>query len=207
MLHLILVRHGETEWNKQHRYQGQVDVPLSDVGKQQAKLLAKRLSSRNIDVIYASDLKRAWDTASVIAANNSWTVLPEPRLREMNFGILEGLTFDKAQAQYPEMVTAWLENYNQPSKGGESLDVFSARVLSFRDDLQEKHYDQTILLVAHGGPLSELLRITLDVPTEKRWAFALDNASISELILGDEGYPSLKRLNDTCHLKTNKREE
>lgn len=200
MLHLILVRHGETEWNKQHRYQGQVDVPLSTVGEQQAALVAERLAERKIDVIYASDLKRAWQTATAIAKKNNLTILPEPRLREMNFGVLEGLTWDEAQIEYPEMVTAWFEDYNQPLDGGETLDAFSSRVLSFRDDLQQKHTDETILLVSHGGPLGELLRLTLEVPSEKRWAFAMDNASISELLLGDDGYPLLKSLNDTNHL-------
>jgi len=201
MLHLILVRHGETEWNKQHRYQGQVDIPLSTLGKEQAALLAVRLAGRKIDVIYASDLKRAWGTATAIAEKKGLHILPEPRLREMNFGVLEGLTWDEAQNKYPDMVTAWLENYDHPPQGGETLDGFSSRVLSFHNDLRNKHSDETILLVAHGGSLSELLRLTMNLPSERRWAFAMDNASISELVLGDDGYPLLKKLNDTCHLE------
>lgn len=200
MLHLILVRHGETEWNKQRRYQGQADIPLSMLGRRQAELVAERLARRKIDIVYASDLKRAWETADTITKKNSLTVLPEPRLREMSFGVLEGLTWDDSEKKYPEMVQIWLKDYNQPPQGGEALDDFASRVASFRDEVLQKHKDQTILLVAHGGPLSELLRLSLDVPYERRWAFAMENASISELLFGDDGYPLLQKLNDTCHL-------
>ena len=97
MLHILLVRHGETEWNKERRYQGQVDIPLSIIGKQQAALVAESLEGRKIDVIYASDLKRAWQTASAITQKNGLDISSEPRLREMGFGVLEGLTWDEAQ--------------------------------------------------------------------------------------------------------------
>jgi len=200
VLHLILVRHGETEWNRQRRYQGQSDVPLSPLGEQQAKLLGEVLANRKIDAFYASDLKRAWDTAAIIAERCALSVQPEPRLREMKFGVLEGLTWDEAEIKYPQMLRAWLEDYNQPPEGGERLGEFSTRVISFRDELLKKYSDETILLVAHGGPLSELLRLTLDIPPERRLAFALDNASISEMLLGEDEYPLLKKLNDTCHL-------
>src|SRR5574342_1066726 len=103
MLHLMLVRHGESEWNAQRRYQGQSDVPLSALGRRQAQLVAGRLAGVKIDAAYASDLVRAWETASAIAEKSSLNVIPEPRLRELKFGVLEGLTFDEAQAQYPEM--------------------------------------------------------------------------------------------------------
>lgn len=201
MLKLILVRHGETEWNVQHRYQGQTDIPLSSVGIRQAELAAERLSGEKIDTLYASDLKRAWQTANFIAEKVDLPVCAERRLREMSFGVLEGLTWDEAEEKYPEMLKTWLEDYNQPPNGGERLDTFSERVLSLRDDLLKKHDDQTVLLVSHGGILTELFRISLDVPVERRWAFSLDNASISELWLGNDGYPILKKMNETCHLR------
>ncbi len=200
MLRLYLVRHGETAWNVQRRYQGQSDLPLSDVGVEQAEALACRLADEKFDAIYASDLKRAWETANAIAEKSGLAVISEPRLREMNFGIIEGLTFDEAQTRYPKVMAAWLKNYNQPPPDGEPLNIVSARVLSLLDDLQKKHADQTICLVAHGGPLSEIIRLVLELPAERRWSFAMDNASLSELILGENGHPVLKRLNDTNHL-------
>ena len=197
MLQLFFVRHGKTEWNSQHRYQGQSDVPLSDLGRRQAESLAHHLIGEKFDAIYASDLERAWETARMIGEKVGTKIVSEPRLREMNFGIIEGLTFDEAQTQYPQVIAAWLKDYNQPPPGGEALDAFSARVLSLIDDLQKKHTDQRVLLVAHGGTLSELVRLVLGLPAERRWAFAIDNASLGELILEDDGYPLLKRLNDT----------
>jgi alpha-ribazole phosphatase len=201
MLSLLLVRHGVTDWNVQRIYQGQSDVPLSDVGRKQAELLSKRLVKQNIDAVYASDLKRAWETANIIGEKIGAEIIPEPRLQEMNFGILEGLTLDEAQSRYPDVIKAWLQDYNLPPPNGETMDAFSARVSSFLDDLQKIHVDQTILLVAHGGSLSELVRLFLGISVERRWSFTLDNASLSELILGDDGYPLLKRLNDICHLE------
>jgi len=199
MLHLMLVRHGETDWNAQRRYQGQSDVPLSALGRRQAELIAERLAGLKIDAVYASDLKRALETAQVIAEKNGLEVLPEPRLRELKFGVLEGLTFDEAQVQYPQMIAAWLDDFNRPPEGAETIDLFTARILSLMDDLKEKHDEQVVLLVAHGGSLSEILRVILGLSREKRWYLEMGNASLSEVLIGEK-FVSLKRLNDTCHL-------
>jgi len=199
MLHLMLVRHGETEWNAQRRYQGQSDVPLSEVGRRQAELIADRISGHPIDAVYASDLKRAWETAQIIVEKSGLEIVAEPRLRELKFGILEGLTFDEALEQYPEMITAWLEDFNKPPDGAETIDVFITRIVSLLEDLKQKHDEQTVLLVAHGGPLSEILRVVLGLSREKRWYLELENSSLSEVLIAED-YISLKRLNDTCHL-------
>jgi len=199
MLHLILVRHGETEWNVQRRYQGQFNVPLSPVGRQQAERIAQRLAGQKIDAVYASDLERAWETAAIIAAKHNLAVASEPRLRELKFGVLEGLTFDEAQIQYPEMITAWLKDFNQPPQGAESVDLFNARIIALLDDLKQKHDEQTLLLVGHGGSLSEILRVVLGLSREKRWYLEMENASLSEVLIAED-YVSLKRLNDTGHL-------
>jgi|RhiMetdeSRZDD1v2_1073273.scaffolds.fasta_scaffold364010_3 broad specificity phosphatase PhoE len=199
MLHLILVRHGETEWNVQRRYQGQFNVPLSSVGRQQAERIAQRLAGQKIDAVYASDLERAWETAAIIAAKHNLAVASEPRLRELKFGVLEGLTFDEAQIQYPEMITAWLKDFNQPPQGAESVDLFNARIIALLDDLKQKHDEQTLLLVGHGGSLSEILRVVLGLSREKRWYLEMENASLSEVLIAED-YVSLKRLNDTGHL-------
>lgn len=199
MLHLMLVRHGETEWNAQRRYLGQTDIPLSALGRRQANLIAERLAAQEIDAVYASDLKRALQTAQVIAEKSGLEVTPEPRLRELKFGVLEGLTFDEAQEQYPEMMAAWLEDFNRPPEGAETIEIFFARIVSLLDELKQKHEEQVVLLVAHGGPLSEILRVVLGLSREKRWYLEMENASLSEVLIA-ENYVSLKRLNDTCHL-------
>ena len=199
MLHLILVRHGETEWNAQRRYQGQSDVPLSKLGRRQAERIAARLAGEKIDFIYASDLKRAWETATPISKEVDLEILSEPRLRELKFGILEGLTFDEAEAQYPEMIAAWMDDFNNTPKGAETIDLFNARIVSFLDDLKREHDEQVVLLVGHGGSLSEILRVVLGLSPERRWYIEMENASLSEVLIADD-YVALKRLNDTCHL-------
>lgn len=199
MLHLMLVRHGESEWNAQRRYQGQSDVPLSALGRRQAELVAERLAGQKIDAVYASDLQRAWETAGPIAEKNGLQVVSEPRLRELKFGVLEGLTFEEAEAQYPEMIAAWLEDFNRPPEGAETIDVFNARCASLLEELKQNHDEQVVLLVAHGGSLSEILREVLGLSREKRWYLEMENTSLSEVLIA-ETFVSLKRLNDTCHL-------
>ena len=199
----MLVRHGETEWNVQRRFQGQTDVPLSDLGRWQAELVAGRLMDQKVDALYASDLKRAWETAEKIAELNGLEIFSEPRLRELKFGILEGMTFDEAQVQHPEMIAAWLDDFHSTPEGGEPIEAFHMRLVSLLEDLKEKHDEQVVLLVAHGGPLSEILRIVLGLSPEKRWYLELENASLSEVLIAED-YISLKRLNDTCHLALSK---
>jgi len=199
MLHLILVRHGETKWNAQRRYQGQSDMPLSELGWRQAHRIAERLSDQKIDVIYASDLKRAWETASAIAEKKGLEILSDPRLRELKFGILEGLTFEEAEKQYPEMIAAWLDDFNNTPEGAETIDLFNARIISFLDDLKREHDEQVVLLVGHGGSLSEILRVVLELSPTKRWYLAMENASLSEVLIAED-YVALNRLNDACHL-------
>jgi broad specificity phosphatase PhoE len=199
MLHLMLVRHGESEWNAQRRFQGQSDVPLSALGRLQAQLVAERLAGVKIDAVYASDLVRAWETAAAIAAQGNLEVISEPRLRELKFGVFEGLTFEEAEAHYPEMVAAWLDDFNRPPDGAETIDLFNARVVSLLDDLKAKHDEQVVLLVGHGGSLSEILRVVMGLSREKRWYLEMENTSLTEVLVA-ENYVSLKRLNDTCHL-------
>jgi alpha-ribazole phosphatase len=200
MLRLILIRHGLTEWNVQRRYQGQTDVPLSELGKRQAQLVAERLVDQKFDAIYASDLGRAWETAQPVAKLLGVQVVSEPRLRELKFGIFEGLTYDEAVAQYPEMMAAWLEDFKNTPEGAETIDAFIARIVALLNDLKAKHDEQTVLLVGHGGSLSEILRVVLGLSRKKRWHLEIGHTSISEILIAED-YVALQRLNDTCHLK------
>ena len=199
MVHLFLVRHGETDWNLERRYQGQTDTPLNEAGRRQVERLARRLAGCPFDAVYTSDLKRARETAEAIAARLGIPIQPDPRLREMRFGILEGLTFDEAQARYPEVAAAWLANRERPFPGGETFSQFSARVQGFLDEIRQAHDGQTILLVSHGGPIKEMLRLALGMPAGGQWVFQIDNASVSELKLYHDT-PILALLNDTHHL-------
>jgi broad specificity phosphatase PhoE len=190
MMRLLLVPHAETAWNVQGRYQGQTDVPLSERGRHQAERLAERLAAETIDVVFASDLCRAWDTAIRIAAPRGLSPRQEPRLRELHFGAWEGLTFAEVQRLGKET-----------PPGGETLADLAARLRSFLDDLAPTHRDgeQTMLLVAHRGSLRVLLCLVLGLAPDAHWRFRLAPASLSELELHAET-SVLTRLNDVSHL-------
>jgi alpha-ribazole phosphatase len=201
MARLILVRHGKTAWNAQARYQGRADLPLSDAGRRQAAMLARRLAREEIDAVYASDLQRAWEMAVTVAAPHGLPVRAEPRLLEMDFGDWEGLTYDEVQERYPQALAAWeADPLNMAPPGGETLAHVVARVQSLLDDIVRIHPDHTVVLVAHGGPLRVLLCIVMGLDPRAHWQFRLDVASLSELYLYDEG-AVLTGLNDTHHLE------
>jgi len=200
LLRLLLARHGETIWNAQHRYQGQTDVPLNEMGKQQAEALGRRLAGEQIDVIYASDLGRAWETAQAIAKPHKLDVQPEPRLREMDFGEWEGLTFAEIERNYPDELSAWLEDPQRAAPaGGEPGTHFSARVRAVLDALVVAHQGQTVIVAAHGGSLRALLCLALGLSPGAQWRFRLGQASLSELFVYEE-VTVLALLNDRCHL-------
>jgi broad specificity phosphatase PhoE len=226
---LILARHGETAWNAERRYQGQADVPLNETGRRQAAALAQHLAAEGVHAIYASDLQRAWETATVIAEPHGLPVRSEPRLREIDFGAWDGLTYSEIGQRYPKALAAWEANpLSAGPPGGENLSRVTARVRAALDDVARAakkqlfgktqnpvlavsrkmkdtagvlgaHQDQTVLLVAHGGSLQVLLCLALGLVPRARWQFRLDAASLSELRLYEED-AVLVRLNDTCHL-------
>ena len=198
MLHLILIRHGQTDWNAEQRYQGQTDIPLNNIGRQQAERLARRLTEKEVDKLYASDLSRAYETAEIVGQAIGIKPMADKRLRELGFGAIEGLTFSDAKTRYPEEMQAWLANHT-PLPEAELPDAFCRRVQSLLDDLRRDHDGQTVMLVGHGGPLRELLRLAFGLPPEGRWYFGMDNVSLSELLVYDNSI-RLLLMNDTCHL-------
>ena len=201
VIRLILARHGETAWNAERRYQGQADVPLGETGRRQAAALAQRLAQEEeLHALYASDLQRAWETATVIAQPHGLPVRSEPRLREIDFGAWDGLTYSEIGQRYPQPLAAWeADPLSAGPPGGENLSRVTARVRAALDDVARDHQDQTVLLVAHGGSLQALLCLALGLVPRARWQFRLDAASLSELRLYEED-AVLACLNDTCHL-------
>jgi alpha-ribazole phosphatase len=197
---LILVRHGITDWNSAQRFQGQSDIPLNETGKKQAAALAKRLAGEPIDVIIASDLQRASETAQTIVAKHTCPLRLEPRLREINFGAWEGLTYDEIRQQAPLTLASWESDFQKvPPPGGETVSQLAVRVDLALKTLRGEYTDQTVLVVAHGGPLQTLVCLALGISPLNYWQFHLSTASISRLAF----YPAgaiVNGLNDTCHL-------
>jgi len=182
MTRLLLIRHGETAWNAEHRIQGRLDVPLSTTGVWQSGRLAERLASEEINAIVASDLARAWMTGMPLANALGLSMVPEPRLRERVFGIFEGKTLDDIAAEHPEEFAAWrARDVDWQIPGGESGTEFICRVLAAMQEIAEQYAGQTVAVVTHGGVLDVVYRnaraLAWDAPREH----LMLNASINRL--------------------------
>jgi alpha-ribazole phosphatase/probable phosphoglycerate mutase len=201
MIRLLLVRHGETEWNRQKRFQGQRDIPLNEFGRQQVSVLSRRLKNEAINARYTSDLSRAWETAkSISTINGELVMIKDSRLREMNFGEWEGLTWAEIREKDPSVMENWSKYLAEKGPpGGETLFRFSERILKFSEEINKTHLDETVLLVAHGGTIMVLICLLLGHPIEKYWQFRIEKASISDISVYPEGV-IINQLNDTSHL-------
>jgi alpha-ribazole phosphatase len=197
---LLLVRHGDTELNSGERYWGYTDVKLSLAGIRQAERLRDHLAMEQIDVVYSSDLRRALRTAETIASRHNLKVITCPELREINFGQLEGLTFEQVSQLHPEVTRLWIERSPKLKyPGGESLEELNNRVSSFVRRLENHAEQETILTVAHSGVLRTLVCQLLGMELRQRWQMRLNLASLTVV----ETYPQsaiLCLLNDVCHL-------
>ena len=200
---LLLIRHGQTDWNILRRFQGQSDIPLNEVGQKQAMALADRLSTQHIDTLYFSDLQRTHETANIISSLSGCKpeLHPDPHLREINFGDWEGLTYNEIKEKYPDTL-AERENdiYKNAPPNGETLEQLCMRVQSMLDELYAKHKDQVVLIVSHGGMLQVLLCLALNLKPTMYWQFHLSTASLSEIAFYPYG-AILNLLNDTSHLE------
>lgn len=152
MTALILARHGETDWNIEHRWQGWADQPLNETGRAQARDLADRLGGRRIDAIYASDLLRARETAEIVGARLELPVQLERGLREVNVGEWSGLTLAEIEARFPEGFRRWQEG-GVGWIDGESYEEMGRRVIQTVVRISADRPDGTILVVTHGGSI------------------------------------------------------
>lgn len=175
MTRLILVRHGETDWNRQLRFQGQVDVPLNANGREQAQRVARRLGHEPLHRIISSDLSRARQTAEPLAELLARRGAPDPLehagLREQSFGVVDGMSVDEIKQRHPQAWNRWIGfAADYAFDDGESTRGFHARVLSALRDLVAAHPGQTLAVVTHGGVLDMVWRsahaLSLDGPRE-----------------------------------------
>ncbi|GAA6735053.1 histidine phosphatase family protein [Thermus oshimai] len=198
MKELWLIRHGETDWNVQKRFQGHLDVPLSPRGIGQAFRLAERLarSRLSFDGLYASDLRRARETAEPLAQVLNLPLTTSPLLREIHVGALAGLTRKEAEAQFPGFFReASADPWGTRRPGGESMAELAERFLTFVEDLPPGRH----LLVTHGGVIRAALKLALDLPGETWRRFHIQNTSITRL-LHPEG--EVITVGDAAHLET-----
>ncbi len=194
---LILIRHGETFANRQKRYIGITESRITSYGKYQARCLQKRISTGVIDKIFASSSGRAVDFAKIIFAKKQIQTLSE--LREMNFGIFEGLTFSQVTRKYPQIYDKWLKN---PQRFGvpraESFVDFKARIYKVFKKIISNNAGKTVAVVTHGGPIRLILSRFLK--TKNLWATMPALASVSIIRFKDAEAKILK-INDTSHYR------
>lgn len=184
---IVLVRHGETDWNVEKRLQGHIDIPLNQVGVRQAAAMGRALAGETFDAVFASDLQRAVQTAAVIATPRTMTVQQDAGLRERCFGAFEGLCPQDIEAQYPQVFAQWRARdvsvqFPDGERVAETLRAFYARVNTALDRVIASGAYRRIAVVAHGGVLDCIYRrakgIALDAPRD----FEMLNASINRLV-------------------------
>lgn len=200
-MRLIIVRHGESEWNRIGRYQGQQDAPLSELGIRQAEALAGRLQREPIDAIFTSPLQRAAKTAEAIARHHRHLPFEQvDALLEINHGAWEGLMADEVIERYGEGLQEWR---NHPTRsqmpGGESFTNILKRVLDFKERLCHDYSGQNVLVSTHDVVVKILVADALGMNMDRINRIWVTNASISVIEYGED-LPYLVSLSEACHL-------
>jgi probable phosphoglycerate mutase len=197
---LLLIRHGETAWNREGRIQGHQDAPLSERGLLQARLLARWLEPERLDAIYSSDLQRSRVTAEVLAERRS-PVLLEPRVREGRFGAFEGLTHGEIRERYPEAYAAWRADAlrNRPP-GGETLEDLQERCMGALREHLPRHPGRAVAVVTHGGPIRVMVCGVLGLPMEVYPRLRVENTAVTRLLFTERG-AILAGFNEVPHLR------
>ena len=177
---LLLVRHEETDGSMRGRCYGNLDVPLSDAGRQRAEELGTVLSELPLTAVYSSPLSRSLGTAAAIAAVQRLDVLAEERLREIDFGELEGLTYDEVRAERPELYRAWMETPTRVRfPGGEAFTDLQRRVLAAAAEIRSRHDGEAVAIVAHGGVVRVVLADALGLADEAIFRLGQSHGGVS----------------------------
>lgn len=198
---ILLIRHGETDWNKLGKFQGCKDIDLSEEGIIQAKYIAKRIND-SFDYLYSSPLKRAVQTAKIIGSNKNVNPTIISEIAEINFGEWEGLTVKEISNNFPQEFKIWrCDKLEGPLCGGDlSIKNASIRAKNAILNVAVKHKDKTILIVAHGGIIKAGLIGIFNWDMTMYHKISLGNTAISEIAFDANLNPLLTKLNDTSHL-------
>lgn len=201
MTQILLIRHGQTEWNREERFRGRARLDLNQTGLRQAQALAERVASLHPNSLYSSPLKRAWRTAEIISKRLDLTPLPAEGLTDIDYGDWEGLSPGEAEAKYPELYALWRQSPQKVTfPGGESLAAVEKRAATLLENLVKQHPEQTIGLVSHKVVCQVLICHNLGLDLSHLWQIEQDVAAIN--FFTDRGnYLVATSLNDTCHLQ------
>ena len=197
---VLAIRHGETDWNVDGRIQGQLDVPLNEMGRWQVHRLALAVADEGLAAIYSSDLLRAYETAQAVARGSGQPIATDPGLRERGFGEFEGLSYAEINRRWPDLGERWRRRDPEfAAPGGETLNQFYARSTTTAARLAALHPGEAIALVAHGGVMDCLYRAASRIALDAPRSWQLGNASINRLLYTPEGF-TLVGWSDNWHL-------
>lgn len=194
---IYLIRHGETQWNRERRLQGQLDSPLTEEGIQQAHALADKLSRIGFCAVYSSDLDRARRTTHIIISRcDQMSVTYDSRIRERHFGKFQGLTWQEVSEKYPvEAAGEFAGDPMNQAPGGESKHQLLNRAMPFFNEIADRHAAGKVLVISHGGVLNVWTKFVLQLPLEIPRRFHLANAAVN-IFEYDEGNWYLKTLGE-----------
>ena len=205
---ILIARHGQSDWNASKRWQGHADRPLTDKGREQAQALAARLAHIDLDAVYSSDLRRARETAEVVAESQELEVAVEPALREVDVGSWSGLTRAEAEERFPDGFARWRAGY--PGwDDGETYEAMTDRVLAAVESIAAAHPDGRVLVVSHGGPIRAMhaAALGLDVHAYRRLRPVEPNAKLSAVCFVEGRLTELCPANDIDALIARDQEE
>jgi len=203
MTELILIRHGETDWNVEQRIQGHLDIALNATGLAQAEAIGERFLDQRVDVLISSDLGRAMQTANPIARACRLPVIRDARLRERHLGVLQGKTREQAQQIVPKMFDVFRSRIaDAPLEDGESLEMFARRVIEALSEVAQTHRNKRIVAVTHGGVVDIAHRWVSNIALDAPRVSPIRNASINTLRVSASGF-EIVHWGDISHLPDN----
>jgi probable phosphoglycerate mutase len=202
MIRVILVRHGQTEWNRVERFRGRADIPLNEIGRRQAEATALRIATEwQPAALYSSPLSRALETAEAIVRHLKLPVQIHPDLIDIDYGDWQGLTPDEARERWSEVINAW---YNAPHlariPNGETLDDLRLRAMATIKELAARHEGETIVLVGHTVINRVILLGVMGLGNNRFWKLRQDTCAINVFEANRDDF-TIVSLNDTCHLR------
>ena len=193
MTTILLARHGETDWNREGRFQGHADPPLNRTGRAQAVDLSVELMAEDLAAVYSSPLRRAFETAEVVAASHGLEAVAVEALREVDVGSWSGLTRAEIEERFPEQFGRWLD-YGQGWEDGETYDEMGRRVVGALLEIAATHEGERVLAVTHGGPIRAALAFAAGTSHSeaRRTGPTIGNGFIVELAVGDGAFRQLR---------------